>query len=72
MATREETLHIEGMSCGHCVRAVRETLQDVPGVKVENVEIGTARVRYDDTKASHAALEEAIKSAGFDLTGYAA
>ena len=35
------------MSCGHCVSAVREALEETGGVEVLDVEIGTARVRYD-------------------------
>ena len=38
---------IEGMTCEHCVRAVRGRLEHTPGVKVENVQVGTATIEYD-------------------------
>ncbi|MGI8673290.1 MAG: cation transporter, partial [Luteitalea sp.] len=37
-----ETLTIEGMSCGHCIKAVTMALQDLPGVTVKDVRVGQA------------------------------
>ena len=34
-------LKISGMTCGHCVAAVREALQAVPGTGEVNVELET-------------------------------
>ena len=45
------TLTIDGMSCGHCVRAVSAALAGVPGVAVRSVEIGHARIAASDTAA---------------------
>ncbi|MFB3132331.1 MAG: cation transporter, partial [Rhodothermales bacterium] len=44
---KQETLQIEGMSCGHCVKAVQGALEAVEGVEVHAVEIGTAQISYD-------------------------
>ena len=41
-------LSIEGMSCGHCVRAVKDALEGVAGVERVEVEIGSARVEVQD------------------------
>ena len=38
-------LHIDGMSCGHCLNAVNQALARVPGVQVECVRIGRAEVQ---------------------------
>ncbi len=65
MTMQTETLTIGGMSCGHCVRAVREALERVEGVEVENVEIGTARVRYDASKTPRARIAEAVEEEGY-------
>ncbi len=62
---KSETIQIEGMSCGHCVKAVRETLEEMEGVEVEAVEIGSARVRYDDGQVEREKIEEAVEEAGF-------
>ncbi|NQV73153.1 heavy-metal-associated domain-containing protein [bacterium] len=37
-------LTLEGMSCGHCVKAVKEALATVDGIEVEHVQIGSAIV----------------------------
>ena len=34
---RHLTLHIEGMSCGHCLNAVNRALAGLPGVEIESV-----------------------------------
>ena len=64
---KTETLAIGGMSCDHCVRAVREALGGVSGVEVENVEIGAARVRYDAEGVDRRRLVEAVEEEGFTV-----
>ena len=61
------TLSIAGMSCGHCVAAVRSALQEVPGVSVEQVVIGSASVTLAPN-ASADALVESLRDAGYDAT----
>ena len=58
-------LSIEGMTCEHCVRAVRGRLEKTPGVQVERVEIGSATVRLDSRKTSVADLQDAISDEGY-------
>lgn len=62
------TLHIEGMSCGHCLNAVSRALGAVPGVEIESVQIGRADVRYDEQSTSPGALEAAVAEAGYHAT----
>lgn len=66
-ATERMTLSIGGMSCGHCVRAVREALAEVPGVAVERVDVGSATVAVDPAVSSRATVEEAVRDAGYDV-----
>jgi copper chaperone CopZ len=66
------SLAIEGMSCGHCVRAVTGALQAVPGVKVESVVIGTAQVTYDPALAAEGAIAAAVTAEGYRATEVAA
>ena len=64
------TLHIEGMTCGHCLNAVSRALHGVPGVAVRSVQIGRAEV---DVPAGPA-LEEvvaAVAHAGYRATAVA-
>lgn len=58
-------LKIEGMSCGHCVRAVRGALDAVAGVDVEQVELGSASVRFDPARTDAARIARAIEEAGY-------
>ena len=41
-------LQIEGMSCGHCVRAVTEAIFKVEGVTDAAVEVGRATITVED------------------------
>lgn len=62
------TLSITGMSCGHCVAGVRRALAAVPGVQVDDVQIGTATVHAADDRDTQAAIIDAIADAGYDAT----
>lgn len=65
MAT--QTLQIDGMSCGHCVKAVTMALQDLPGVEVRDVTVGSATIETADDVVAPAQLAQAIADAGFTL-----
>ena len=58
-------LSIEGMSCEHCVRAVRGRLEKTAGVEVRDVKIGSADLRFDPGKTSVDDIEEAIADEGY-------
>ncbi|HEY7502775.1 MAG TPA: heavy-metal-associated domain-containing protein [Gemmatimonadales bacterium] len=65
---RQATLHIDGMSCGHCLNAVNRALSAVPGVRIDAVRIGRAEVSYDDTTTTPSDLETAVAEAGYRAT----
>lgn len=58
-------LTIEGMTCAHCVMSVRKELSKLPNVKVEDVQIGSAKVQIDETKVTTEQLKEAVEEAGY-------
>ena len=60
------TMHIDGMSCGHCVKAVRDALAELPGVEVKDVAIGAATVAYDPAETPRSELVEAVRDAGYE------
>jgi copper chaperone CopZ len=62
MTTHE--LRIEGMSCGHCAKAVEEALRAVPGVSQIAVTVGQARVDAAPT-VTRDALIAAIAAADY-------
>lgn len=61
-----KTIKIDGMSCGHCVAAVRSELEKLDGVKVEAVQVGSATVSYDPSRVSTNQLADAVADAGYD------
>lgn len=65
----EETkIAIEGMSCQHCVMAVKKALGGVPGILESDVKIGSAVVKYDDNKIKKEEIETKIETAGYKVT----
>jgi copper chaperone CopZ len=62
------TLHISGMSCGHCLHAVHEALSATPGVKLESLRMGRAVVSYDEQTTDPAAIEHLIADVGYTAT----
>jgi copper chaperone len=65
MTMERVELTIEGMSCEHCVRAVRGRLERTPGVKVDDVQVGSATIEFDPATTSVDDLEEAIADEGY-------
>lgn len=63
------TLAIDGMSCGHCVGAVRSALASVEALAVDQVAVGSATIRVPDaegeTGPAVAAAIAAIDDAGY-------
>jgi copper chaperone len=68
-----KTVHIriDGMSCGHCVKTVREALERVEGIDIRSVEIGSAVVEVDETAVKLDRLAEAIDDTGFTVRSIA-
>jgi copper chaperone CopZ len=64
---RQITLRIGGMSCDHCLRAVRDALAGVPGVEIDTVTIGSATLRFDPAKAAVDRLVAAIDDLGYEV-----
>jgi len=65
----ELTLKIEGMTCHHCVMSVRRAVEGVEGVNNADVDVGSAKINYDDTKTNKNAIIEAIQRIGYRVVG---
>lgn len=65
---KTQILQIEGMHCGHCVMSVRKELSKINGLTVEDVQIGIARVQFDETQVKESDLVKAVDDAGYKLT----
>jgi copper chaperone len=62
-------LTIEGMSCGHCLNAVNQSLATLPGVAVKSVVIGRASVSYDPAAIEPGKISAAVEAAGYHVVG---
>ena len=63
------TLHVKGMSCGHCVKAVEGSvgeLQGVDQVKV-NLEDGLVTVSFDKAIVTLEKIKETIDDQGYEI-----
>ena len=63
----DTTITISGMSCGHCVAAVRKALATVPGVITKDVTIGAAVIDLGAADGALAGVDAALEQAGYDL-----
>ena len=68
MSDTTHRLTVEGMTCGHCVAAVREELERLPGVTSVVVELESGSVVLDSTEPlTTEALADAVDEAGYRL-----
>lgn len=65
---KELKLDVSGMSCGHCVKAVQDALESVPGVTVKDVKVGSATVSLDENEATVSDLVDAVYNAGYEAS----
>jgi len=66
----EFTLRIDGMHCGSCIRRVSQALASVEGAKVEEVQLGAARISVTNGTENPAQVERAV--AAVSKAGYQA
>jgi copper chaperone len=63
---KTEKVKIDGMSCGHCVMAVRKELSRL-SLKIKDVSIGSAEIEYDEAKVTYDEIKTAIANAGYSV-----
>lgn len=63
----QQTIKIDGMSCGHCVARVRKALETVADVKVIDVKVGEARVETPPGLPVEQAVRRALDDAGYPV-----
>jgi copper chaperone len=61
----EFTLRIDGMHCGSCVRRVSHALAATPGLMVNEVRVGAARLTATEEPAPVDLAIAALAKAGF-------
>ncbi len=63
----EKVFKVEGMSCMHCVMAIKKSVSKVPGVGDVDVtlEKRTVKATFDPTLAGPEQIKKAIETAGY-------
>lgn len=61
-------VQIDGMTCGHCVEQVTETLKTLNGVHVQSIQVGSATVSFDPRKISPEGIVKAIEALDYKIT----
>ncbi|GGP12126.1 copper chaperone CopZ [Oceanobacillus neutriphilus] len=64
-----ETIQVQGMSCGHCVSSVEGAVGGLDGVDKVNVHLqeGKVDVSFDEGKVKLDEITEAIEDQGYDV-----
>ena len=64
----QDTIKVEGMSCGHCQMRVKKAVEAVEGIKKADVNLQTKQVTidYEEGKANLEKVKAAIKEAGYE------
>ncbi|GAB3267472.1 hypothetical protein GCM10027449_00020 [Sinomonas notoginsengisoli] len=63
------TVHVDGMTCGHCVASVTEEIESIDGVDGVTIDLnagGISEVTVNsDRKLKHESISEAVAEAGY-------
>ena len=62
----QKEFKIEGMSCQHCVMAVQKGLSKL-NLKKNEVNIGSAKVEFDENQIKDEMIIKAIEDAGYKV-----
>ena len=68
---QESTLKVEGMSCEHCVAAVKNAVEPLLGVDSVAVDLATktVTVTHDPAQTPLTAIAATIEDQGFEVIG---
>lgn len=63
------TLNVQGMSCGHCVKAVETSVGALAGVQEVKVDLAEAKVTvaFDESAVTVDQIKETIDEQGYDV-----
>jgi copper chaperone len=63
------TLNVQGMSCGHCVKAIEGSVGELAGVNLVSVKLDEAlvEVAFNEAQVSVEKIKETIEDQGYDV-----
>jgi len=63
-----KTVRVKGMSCQHCAKTVKKTLEEIDGITNVAVDLETGEVTFEETRpVDNELVREKIKKAGYEL-----
>ena len=60
-------LTVDGMSCGHCEKAVKEAVGELVGVRNVLVDLASKKVEIEGSDLKEDLIKETIEEAGYDV-----
>jgi copper ion binding protein len=64
----KKKMRIEGMSCEHCVRRVKNALEELSGVSNVQVDLGSKEATFDATDdVKDSDIKYAVEDAGYEV-----
>lgn len=63
----KKVLLVEGMSCGHCEKAVKSALLELDGINKVEVDLSSKKVEVEGDNLQDNLIKEAIEDAGYDV-----
>lgn len=69
MSSESKVFNVEGMSCQHCVNAVKTAVSSISGVSRVDVDLAGKKVKveFDQDKVGLEAIKEMIEDAGYEV-----
>ncbi len=63
-----KTVRVKGMSCQHCVKTVKKTLEEIDGITNVAVDLATGEATFEETRpVDNELMREKIRKAGYEL-----
>ncbi|WP_130805554.1 heavy-metal-associated domain-containing protein [Senegalia massiliensis] len=63
----QKTLTVKGMSCGHCQKAVEESLKSLEQVTNARVDLASKTAEVEGYKLNDDDLKKAVTDAGYEV-----
>ncbi len=61
------SIHIEGMTCNHCVETVKKSLNKIAGVNVVNIDLKTGKIDMNCSNEKMNEVKSAIEDLGYKI-----
>jgi len=69
MSSETKTLNVEGMSCMHCVNAIKNAVGSLPGISKVDVDLEGKKVavEYESNQVNIEKIKDKIEDAGYEV-----